>query len=353
MISKETVLSVLSQIKHPRQSADIVAAGAVENVQINGGNVVITLSINAQEADAMEEVRKRCETETAKIDGVTRVRAIMTSKRPVAKAPAHTPAPKPKPMKGVKFVIAVASGKGGVGKSTTSVNLAYALQKKGLKVGLADCDVYGPSASILLGVKTGPQFTDDDRILPVNSNGVLAISMSFLVDDGTAAIWRGPMVISAIQQFLNGVAWDIDGPLDVLICDLPPGTGDVQLTLAQTVNVAGAILVSTPQDLALIDALKAYDMFQKTNTPILGLIENMSQFVCPHCGESSDIFGHGGAKETARQIGIPYLGSIPLHMRIRESADAGAPIVLSAPESEQAAAYTAIAERVLASLTQR
>ncbi len=350
MVTKEQVLGALSNIKHPNKNQDIISNGDLQGVQINESIVTMTLGIDPSEAEMMEKVRQQCEEAALAIEGVTKARAIMTAKKTSAPSSAGHAPPKPKAIPGVKYVLAVASGKGGVGKSTTAVNLAFALQKLGLQVGLVDCDVYGPSASQLLGLQATPQFTDDDRIKPVEKDGVRAVSMSFLVDPDTAAIWRGPMVISAIQQFLGGVAWDISGPLDVLIADLPPGTGDVQLTLSQTAEVNGAIVVSTPQDLALIDARKAFDMFAKTNTPVLGVVENMSYFICPNCGEQSNLFGHGGAKEIAQQRGLPFLGSVPLHMDIMKSAESGKPIVLSDPESAHAKCYEEIASKILGSL---
>ena len=221
------------------------------------------------------------------------------------------------------------------------------MKQKGLKVAIADCDVYGPSAAMLLGLNAKPEFTDDDRIKPVMKDGLKAISMSFLVPPETAAVWRGPMVIGAIQQFLTGVAWDMDGDVDVLIADLPPGTGDVQLTMCQTAIVDGAVIVSTPQDLALIDARKAVDMFTKTRIPILGVVENMSQFVCPKCHQVSNLFGHGGAEQFAHQYGMDFLGAVPLHMDIRACADAGTPIVEAKPDSPEAQSYHHIADGVM------
>lgn len=353
-IKQDKIMAALATIVHPKQGRDIVSLGMVEGVRVNEAIVSITISIDPAEAEQMEPVRQQCEEVVKILSGVESVRAIMTAKRTAAPADGSrakpSPPPTPKAMQGVKYVLAVASGKGGVGKSTTSVNLAFALSKMGLKVGLVDCDVYGPSASILLGLKASPKFTEDDQILPVDCHGIKAISMSFLIDPDTAAIWRGPMVIGAIQQFLTGVAWDVDGPLDVVVADLPPGTGDVQLTLSQTVNVTGAIVVSTPQDLALIDARKAFDMFAKTSTPVLGVVENMSHFVCPHCHKTSDLFGHGGARKIAQEKGLPFLGEVPLHMDIRECSDKGTPVVLSMPDSPHAKIYRQIADRVMRSL---
>ena len=250
----------------------------------------------------------------------------------------------------MRHVIAIASGKGGVGKSTTAVNLAFALKALGHKVGFVDCDIYGPSASMLLGQDTKPEFDENDQIVPLETHGILSISMSNIIPPDTAAVWRGPMVMKSVQQFLMGVTWDMNGPLDILIADMPPGTGDVQLTLAETADISGAVIVSTPQDLALIDARKAFDMFAKTGTPVIGLIENMSYFLCPDCGARSDIFSHGGARQTAADKDIAFLGEIPLDMQIREASDSGRPVMLAEPEGAIAATYLDIAKQLAATL---
>jgi ATP-binding protein involved in chromosome partitioning len=355
MDARERVLKALdTSVIHPKTGKGLAASGAIESVSVTGDFASITLSIAASDAEAMEPVRKACEAAAKTVPGIARARAIMTAQsagaakaqHPAAGAAGRTPPPTPKPIKGLKKIIAVASGKGGVGKSTTAVNLAFALQQSGMRTAFIDCDIYGPSAAVLLGLAEKPRFTDDNRILPVYRDGVAAMSMSFIVDSKTAAIWRGPMVIQAVQQFLTGVAWDELGPIDIAVVDLPPGTGDVQLTLAQTANIDGAIIVSTPQDLALIDARKAIDMFSKTGIPILGIVENMSYFACPHCGERSDIFGHGGARAKAVELGIPFLGEIPLEIAIRESSDAGRPIVSASPDSEHAQRYRRLADIV-------
>jgi ATP-binding protein involved in chromosome partitioning len=351
MPEQSQLLDALRAVRHPMAATDVVAAGAIQSALVNGSVATVTLAIDPAHADLMEPVRKACEDAALSVPGITRARAIMTSTKKEGaggeRPKGRTPPPTPNKIKGVKKVIAVASGKGGVGKSTTAVNLAFALQQSGLKTALIDCDIYGPSAALLLGVNTRPQFTDDDRIRPIFRDGVAAMSMSFIVEPDTAAIWRGPMVIQAVQQFLGGVVWNEEGEIDVAIVDLPPGTGDVQLTLAQTANVDGAVIVSTPQDLALIDARKAIDMFGKTQTPILGIIENMSFFACPHCGERTDIFGHGGAREKAGELGIAFLGEIPLHTDIRQAADSGTPIVLSDPKGIHAATYKKIAADIV------
>ncbi|WP_332122604.1 Mrp/NBP35 family ATP-binding protein, partial [Azorhizobium caulinodans] len=249
---------------------------------------------------------------------------------------------------GVASIIAVASGKGGVGKSTVSINLALALRDLGLKVGLLDADIYGPSVPRLAGVHGKPEVEDGRMMLPMDNFGLQLMSIGFMVEEDTPMIWRGPMVMSAISQMLREVKW---GPLDVLVVDMPPGTGDAQLTMAQQVGLAGAVIVSTPQDLALIDARRGIAMFKRVNVPILGIVENMATFICPHCGGRSDIFGHGGARAEAEKLGVPFLGEIPLHMRIREMSDAGVPILVSDPDSPQAEGYRAIAQQVRSAIS--
>ena len=255
-------------------------------------------------------------------------------------------------VKGVKEIVAVSSAKGGVGKSTTAVNLALAMSRNGLKVGIIDADIYGPSIPRLLGIRDKPTTIEGSRILkPMDAHGIKAMSIGLLVEEDTPMIWRGPMVVSALTQMLRDVAWDIDGPLDVLVVDMPPGTGDIQLTMAQQVPLSGAAIISTPQDLALLDARKGIAMFERVNIPILGVIENMSYFLCPSCGDRHDIFGHGGARETAEEIKVPFLGEIPLHMDIREGADAGNPIVMSDPDGEHARIYKQMGEMIAAGMT--
>jgi ATP-binding protein involved in chromosome partitioning len=259
-----------------------------------------------------------------------------------ARPAGNAPAPKPG-IPGVRHIIAVASGKGGVGKSTTAVNIALALQALGLKAAILDADIYGPSVPRLLHISGRPQQIDGKLIKPMENYGLKAMSMGFLVDEGVAMIWRGPMIQSALLQMLREVAW---GELDVLVVDMPPGTGDAQLTMAQQVPLSGAVIVSTPQDLALIDARKAVTMFKKVEIPLLGIVENMSHFVCPVCGTSHDIFGHGGARHEAESIGVPFLGEVPLAMTIRETSDAGTPVVVSAPDGVHARVYREIATKI-------
>jgi len=254
-----------------------------------------------------------------------------------------SPMSKQSEIPGVAAVIAVASGKGGVGKSTTALNLALGLRDLGLRVGLLDADIYGPSVPRLTGIREKPQLNDDKKMIPIPRFGLAIMSIGFLVEEDTAMIWRGPMVMSAITQMLRDVAW---GTLDILVVDMPPGTGDAQLTLAQNVPLKGAVIISTPQDLSLIDARRGLAMFRKVNVPVLGIVENMSYFQCPHCGTRSDIFGHGGARHEAERLGVPFLGEIPLHMSIRTTSDLGTPVVESEPDGPYAAIYRAIGAKV-------
>ncbi|ALE16096.1 Scaffold protein for [4Fe-4S] cluster assembly ApbC, MRP-like [Altererythrobacter epoxidivorans] len=354
-LTEKRVRDALSTVLHPLTGGDIVASGAVEHIGIKDGNVTLILKTDPQAREVMEKAAKGCETAVSALSGVKSVRTVLTAHRPTGEADNRPPPamgmkppapPPPERLEGVRTIIAVASGKGGVGKSTTAVNLACALKQRGLNVGVLDADIYGPSIPKMLGAGEKPGFTKNDRIEPAVRHGIRAISMGHLVPEDRATIWRGPMVIGAVQQLLKGVAWDIDGDLDVLVVDLPPGTGDAQLTLVQTVPIDGVVLVSTPQDIALIDARKAYDMFDQVGIPVLGMIENMSQFVCPDCGSKHDIFGHGGAVATAKEKGIEVLGEIPLAPVIMRRAETGTPIVLADPGSEIAARYGEIAGRI-------
>ncbi|MGH7004339.1 MAG: iron-sulfur cluster carrier protein ApbC, partial [Alphaproteobacteria bacterium] len=298
---------------------------------------------------ALEPLRQEAERAVHGLKGVTSATVALTAHRPGApaqpraqQAPAKTIAP------GIRAIIAVASGKGGVGKSTTAANLALAIAAEGASVGLLDADVYGPSVPRMLGVSGRPATTDGKTLEPMRNHGIAIMSMGFLVDEETPMIWRGPMVMSAIQQMLRDVNW---GELDVLVVDMPPGTGDAQLTLAQQVPLAGAVIVSTPQDIALLDARKGLNMFRKVDVPVLGIVENMSYFSCPNCGHRSEIFAHGGARKEAERLGVDFLGEIPLHIAIRETSDSGQPIVVSLPEGQHAKAYRAMARRVLEKLS--
>jgi ATP-binding protein involved in chromosome partitioning len=335
----------------------------VSGVVVRDGNVGFALEIDPSEADAKEPLRAACEAAVMALAGVTSVTAVLTAERATGGSPREGAAPAPRGgaprsqppqghdsrggVPGIAAIVAVASGKGGVGKSTTSVNLALALTTLGQRVGLLDADIYGPSQPRMLGITGKPRSPDGKKLLPMENYGVRVMSMGFLVDEDAPMIWRGPMVQSALQQMLGDVAW---GELDVLVVDLPPGTGDAQLTMAQRVPLAGAVIVSTPQDIALLDARKALNMFRKVDVPVFGIVENMSYFLCPSCGHRAEIFSHGGARATAERYGVDFLGEIPLDLVIREHTDAGRPPVVSEPDGPQAAAYVEIARKVIAKL---
>ncbi len=358
-ITREHVLQALSTVAVDAGGTNLAASGRLSEVVVDqAGRVMFSIAIAPQEAAAMERVRQAAETAVQGLPGVKGVFASLTADRAPGKGPATTPnvtlgrpanAPtsRAQAIPGVRHVIAVASGKGGVGKSTTSVNLALALQAQGLKVGLLDADIYGPSAPKLFGIQGKPRVLEGRILEPMDGYGIRVMSIGFMVDEDAAMIWRGPMVMSAITQMLREVAW---GELDVLVVDMPPGTGDAQLTMAQATPLAGAVIVSTPQDLALIDARRGVAMFKRVEIPILGIIENMATFVCPHCGETSHIFGHGGARAEATRLNVPFLGEVPLNMTIRETSDAGRPVVAIDPDGPHAAVYKAIAAQVWTTL---
>ena len=354
-LTQEMVLAKLSKLQSPDHEEDIVARGMVENVLIKDGKVIFSILVPAEQAEQMEPLRKAAEQAVAGIEGVQSAMAVLTAERKAGSnghaAPGQASPRQAAPQQGgrskvgvpgIKSIIAVASGKGGVGKSTTSVNLALGLQTHGLSVGILDADIYGPSMPRLLGISEKPE-AQGKTLIPLEAYGLKVMSMGFLVEEETPMIWRGPMVISALTQMLREVAW---GELDVLVVDMPPGTGDAQLTMAQQVPLAGAVIVSTPQDIALIDARKGLNMFRKVDVPILGLIENMSTFICPSCGERSDIFGHGGARSEAERLGVPFLGEVPLHMEIRSNSDGGTPVTVSNPDGPHAVIYKEIAGAV-------
>ena len=334
----------LRGVRDPRSGQDIVAAGLIDSLQTKGGLVQLTLRAERGQSAPMEAVRREAELLLGRQPGVTNASVILTAHRPPAPTPQPKPTPPPKPslLSEVRHVVAVASGKGGVGKSTTAVNLAVALAQAGHLVGLLDADVYGPSLPRMLGVSGKPPIVDG-KMQPVEAWGLKAMSIGLLVDPDGAMIWRGPMVMSALEQMMSQVNW---GPLDIMVVDMPPGTGDAQLTMAQRVNLSGAVIVSTPQDIALIDARRGVRMFEKVMVPVLGVIENMSSFACPHCGETTHLFGHGGARREAETLGVPFLGEVPLLLDIRTTGDAGTPITASAPDSPAAKVYAAIAARV-------
>ena len=356
MITEKDVLSALSRVPGPDGQTPLPQSGAIAGVTTVGGKVYLSIAIDPAKSMAMEAMRRTAETVLKGMPGVSGVSVTLTSDRP-ASAPGAAPAaaaPGPRAqaasrqtaIPGVKRIIAVASGKGGVGKSTTAANLALGLAALGWRVGVLDADIYGPSMPRLFGLRGKPE-TDGKIIKPMEAYGIKVMSIGFLVDEEVAMIWRGPMVQSALTQMMRDVAW---GELDCLVVDMPPGTGDAQLTMAQTVPLAGAVIVSTPQDLALIDARRAVAMFSKVNIPILGVLENMSYFLCPHCGGRSDVFAHGGARHEAERLGAPFLGEVPLHMSIRENSDAGRPVVAVDPDGAHAGVYKSIARGVMQSL---
>ena len=347
MSDKNAVLAALRSLSMP-DGRNLAESGALSEIVIHQGKAYFSISVPANAVAAAEPLRKAAEDAARAVPGIASALVTLTAdKAPSPQAPARPaqggPAGNKMAVAGVKHIIAVASGKGGVGKSTTSANLALALAAKGLKVGVLDADIYGPSMPKLFGVHGKPTVLEGRTLLPMEKYGLKIMSIGFLVEEEAAMIWRGPMVMSAIQQMLREVAW---GELDVLVVDMPPGTGDAQLTMAQNVPLAGAVIVSTPQDLALIDARRGVAMFRKVEVPILGVVENMSTFICPNCGTRHDLFGHGGAKAEAARIGVPFLGEIPLAMAIREKSDAGLPVVATEPEGAHAKAYRAIADQV-------
>lgn len=364
VVSEEQVLKALGTVKDPDRGADIVSLGMISGLTVKGGNVAFALEVDPSRGAALEPLRQAAEKAVDSLHGVTSVTAMLTAHRAPPKlggghdhkghdhkghshGPAPAAAPPPKPAKigvpGVRAIIAVASGKGGVGKSTTSVNLALGMAANGLRVGLLDADIYGPSLPRMMGLSGKPETTDGKVLRHHVRHGVKVMSMGFLVAEETPMIWRGPMVMGAIQQMLRDVAW---GELDVLVVDMPPGTGDAQLSLSQNVPLAGAVIVSTPQDIALLDARKGLNMFRRVDVPVLGIVENMSYFCCPNCGHRSDIFSHGGARAEAEKLGIDFLGEVPLDIAIRETSDGGDPIVVSQPDSDHAKVYRSIAARV-------
>jgi ATP-binding protein involved in chromosome partitioning len=376
-VTQQQVLDALAKVASPRGVA-LTNANVLSAITAADGKVFFSINVDAAEARAWESVRAQAEAAVRAIPGVSVAMIALTAERkpgaaaspspgaaaspsPPSPAPhrhahgvqpvsAHKPPQSPaSPMSkqseipGVAAVIAVASGKGGVGKSTTALNLALGLRDLGLRVGLLDADIYGPSVPRLTGIHEKPKLNDDRKMIPIERFGLAIMSIGFLVEEDTAMIWRGPMVMSAITQMLRDVAW---GTLDILVVDMPPGTGDAQLTLAQNVPLKGAVIISTPQDLSLIDARRGLAMFKKVNVPVLGIVENMSYFQCPECGTRSDIFGHGGARHEAERLGVPFLGEIPLHMSIRTTSDSGNPVVASEPDGPHAAIYRAIGTKV-------
>ncbi|MCZ8315290.1 Mrp/NBP35 family ATP-binding protein [Phreatobacter sp.] len=366
MVTREEVARALEKVLLPASGQSLTASGRLSDIVVTGERVMVAIAIDPTEAPAMEPVRAAAQSAISGIPGVGQVFVSLTADRaPGAAATATRPAPSTQPhvapgrptnapspkvatIPGVKHVIAVASGKGGVGKSTTACNLALALAANGRKVGILDADIYGPSLPKLFGLSGKPRVVSGRTLAPLENFGVKVMSIGFMVEEETPMIWRGPMVMSAITQMLREVAW---GELDVLVVDMPPGTGDAQLTMAQATPLAGAVIVSTPQDLALIDARRGVAMFRKTEVPILGIVENMSYFIAPDTGKRYDIFGHGGARAEATRLGVPFLGEIPLDMDLRARSDSGRPLVATVPDSPHALVYREIARQVWASLT--
>ena len=350
-INEDLILEALKEIEDPSQSKDIVSLGLINNITIKDSNVAVTLQVPVHRGASMEPIRKLAQEKVLNIKDVTSATVVVTAHENKEKTSTFETDKEEKVEKvlesNVKRFVAIGSGKGGVGKSTTSANIAIALKLEGYKVGLLDADVYGPSQPRMLGVSGRPASVGGDMVAPLQNYGISLMSMGLLVPDDTAMIWRGPMVQSALTQMLNSVAW---GDLDVIVIDLPPGTGDIQISLAQQVNLAGAIIVSTPQDIALLDVVKALTMFQKANVPVLGMIENMSYWSCPDCGRVDHIFGEGGVKAEAKKRNIDLLGEIPISVDVRKSSDAGIPIIISEPESIQSQNYRLIAKSIIKSI---
>ncbi len=360
--TRDEVLKALDQIIDPVSGRSVVQEDIVQGLVIRDGHVGFAVEVDPKRGAAAEPLRKACEDAVTALPGVLSVTAVLTAHQQPGQRPApprggahqhpapprgaaqqHAP-PAPAGIPGVAAIIAVASGKGGVGKSTVAANLAVALGRLGLKVGLMDADIYGPSVPRLFDIREKPKSTGK-KIIPIEKYGIRIMSLGFLIREDEAVVWRGPMVQSALTQMLGDTNW---APLDILVLDMPPGTGDAQLTITQRVPLRGAVIVSTPQDIALIDARKGIAMFEKTKVPVLGIVENMSTFVCPNCGHESHIFGHGGARAEAKKLGVPFLGEIPLVPIIRETSDAGIPIVVKAPHSKEAEAFLAVASEVAA-----
>ncbi|HEY6146321.1 MAG TPA: Mrp/NBP35 family ATP-binding protein [Thermoanaerobaculia bacterium] len=345
-LTEDKVLEVLRTVKFPGLTRDIVSFGFVKDLALGGGNVSFRLEIITESPRAAEEIRREATEKLRSLPGVQAVTIRLDVQPPGPPPPAGaTAAPPPDRalLRDVRFKIAVASGKGGVGKSTVAANLALALARVGRRVGLMDSDIYGPSQQMMMGIDEKPYVNDQNQIVPVERYGVKVMSLGFLMDVDQPVIWRGPMVMKAVEQFLQDVAW---GSLDFLVIDLPPGAGDAQLTLTQKIQLSGAVIVTTPQDVSLIDARKGLAMFQKVNVPVLGIVENMSYYVCPSCGHREEIFKHGGGRRTAEQLRVPFLGEIPLDPKVAIGGDAGRPIVAAEPKSEVTQAYLRIAEEI-------
>ncbi len=371
-VTEREILDALAAVRDPDKGGNIVALGMISGIVVRDGNVGFAIEVEPERGPHLEPLRKAAEAAVEALPGVLSVTAVLTAEArpaggrapaPARAAPGHGPSGHGSPAPaaahpaaagkaalapGVRAIVAVASGKGGVGKSTVAANLALALKANGLAVGVLDADIYGPSMPRMLGISGRPTSADGKILRPMENFGIKCMSIGFLVPEDTPMIWRGPMVMGALQQMLRDVAW---GELDIMIVDMPPGTGDAQLTMAQQVALAGAVIVSTPQDIALIDARKGLAMFQKVDVPVLGIIENMSYFLCPHCGGRTDIFSHGGARREAERLGTDFLGEGPLDIAIRETSDEGRPITVSQPDSPYAHTFRDIAARVWAKVS--
>ncbi|WP_394177388.1 Mrp/NBP35 family ATP-binding protein [Yoonia maritima] len=350
-ITRDAVIATLKTIKDPITGDDIMAAGLVRALSVDDGNVRFVFEVAPSLVQQLEPVRASAEAALKAMPGIGSVSAIMTAHNTPAAPPDLKPNRQSEPtgpqkVPGIDRIVAIASGKGGVGKSTVSANLACALAAEGRRVGLLDADVYGPSQPRMLGVSGRPASPDGKTILPMRNHGVTMMSIGLMQNEDQAVVWRGPMLMGALQQMMNQVQW---GALDILIVDLPPGTGDVQMTLAQKFDLSGAIVVSTPQDIALLDARKGIDMFKQLHTPIIGMIENMSTHICSNCGHEEHTFGHGGVAQEAAKLDVPLLAELPLHLDIRLAADGGAPIVVSKPDSSSAQAFRAVARKLIES----
>ena len=343
MVTEHSVLEALKVVKDPDLHQDIVALGFIKNLRIDGGRVGFTIELTTPACPVKEQMRDQALAAVKAVPGVSAVDVEMSASVRAVAGPEAGRAP----VEGVKNIVAVGAGKGGVGKTTLAVNLAIALAKCGSRVGIIDGDIYGPNVPIMLGVKT-QLTTDGQKIIPAEAHGIQVISMGFMTSDDSPVIWRGPMLHGAIQQFFREVRWN---NLDYLIVDMPPGTGDVALSLSQTVPVAGSIVVTTPQQVSLADSRRAVRMYQKLNIPTLGIIENMSHFVCPSCHHESDIFGRGGGEAMAKDMGVAFLGRVPIYQPIREGGDSGVPLMIGEPDSPAAKAFLAAAERVAAEIS--
>jgi ATP-binding protein involved in chromosome partitioning len=355
-VTEQQILDALRQVRDPEKGGDIVSLGMISGVVVRDGNVGFAIEVEPERGPRLEPLRKAAEQAVEILPGVLSVSAVLTAEtkprgapaavRPApggAAAPGGAPAGKNPLAPGVRAIVAVASGKGGVGKSTVASNLALAMKANGLSVGVLDADIYGPSMPRMLGISGRPTSADGKMLRPMQNYGLKCMSIGFLVPEDTPMIWRGPMVMSALQQMLREVEW---GELDIMIADMPPGTGDAQLTMAQQVPLAGAVIVSTPQDIALLDARKGLNMFRKVDVPVLGIVENMSYFLCPHCGGRSEIFSHGGARDEAARLGTEFLGEVPLDVKIRETSDGGTPITVADPDNPYALVFRQMAARI-------